>query len=227
MHEHEHQGLARTTGTRRPGAISRLVTMLIALLTLLAVAAPAIAQGSTSARDQSEMPTSGGMRPGPVGLNPPTAPKKGVQPVAIKIEKAEVDAEVEVTEIVGGAMQDPSGPFVVAWYKETGKLGENGNIVMSGHLDYWDAPEAVFFHLGELEEGDLIEVTGADKAVYRYEVEWVEYFSIDDLNGKKIGKIVGKTPRESVTLITCGGPFDIEAGQYLERMVVRASRVVT
>src|SRR5215211_9044752 len=69
--------------------------------------------------ERGEMPTTGGQRPGPIGFNPQGATVAGYQPVSITIEKAAVDAVIEVREIVDGLMQDPTGPWVVSWYKET------------------------------------------------------------------------------------------------------------
>ena len=40
-----------------------------------------------------------------------------------------------------------------------------------------------------------------------------------------IGEIVGDTPTEVVTLITCGGTFDPRVGEYNNRIVVRAQRI--
>jgi LPXTG-site transpeptidase (sortase) family protein len=147
-----------------------------------------------------------------------------VTPIAIKIAKAQVDAEVEQQEIIDGVMQDPSGPFVVAWYRGTGRLGEDDNVVMSGHLDYWDVGQAVFYYVGELAEGDEIEVTGEDDVVYTYTVDWVKNYTVADLDEAGVQEIVGSTDTEVLTLITCGGPFDTDLGQYLERIVIRASR---
>jgi LPXTG-site transpeptidase (sortase) family protein len=213
------------TPGRRGTAAGRIMAGLIALVMMLALAAPAIALEPVSSSAQGEMPTTGGLRPGPVGLKPKPPATTGVRPVAIQIPQAKVDSEVEVTEIVDGVMQNPSGPFVVAWYKETGKLGENNaNVVMAGHLDYWDVPQAVFYHLGDLKKGDKIEITGANKEQYDYKVDWVRNYKTAELTSKAIAEIVGQTDGETLTLITCGGPFDFQNGVYLERMVVRATR---
>ncbi|MGH2533267.1 MAG: class F sortase [Thermomicrobiales bacterium] len=213
-------------GHRRSAPASRFAAWLFAATLLLALAAPAIAAAPVSQSEGAgEMPTTGGLRPGPLGFDPPPLRNPGVRPIAITIEQAQVDAEIEVTEIVQGVMQNPSGPFVVAWYKETAQLGEFGNVVLAGHLDYWDVGEAVFYYLGDLEENDLIELTGVDDEVYQYEVEWVENFEVAQLDPTQIEEIVGNTDGEHVTLITCGGPFNVNTGEYLERMVVRAVRV--
>jgi LPXTG-site transpeptidase (sortase) family protein len=173
---------------------------------------------------RGDMPTTGGMRPGPVGLNPPQMRRPGVAPIAMKIQKAQVDAQVEPQPIQDGVMLDPTGPFVIAWYEDTGKLGEETNIVFAGHLDYYDVGPAVFYDLYQLVEGDPIEIIGEGEEVFTYLVEWGRNFTVDELDADSIQSIVGKTDTESATLITCGGTFDYTVGQYLERYVVRAKR---
>jgi LPXTG-site transpeptidase (sortase) family protein len=208
---------------RRFGA-SAMFVGLIALMLLAAggqaFSARAEPIGATS---NGDMPTTGGLRPGPVGQNPPTLRKKGVRPVAIKIEKAQVDSEVESVNIVNGVMENPSTPYIVAWYRGTGMLGEDNNIVMSGHLDWYDVPIGVFYYLGDLNKGDKIEVTGADGNTYNFSVDWVKNYDVASLDQSKIDEIVGKTDSEELTLITCTGVFDSGQGQYDTRMVVRAS----
>jgi LPXTG-site transpeptidase (sortase) family protein len=213
---------------RRPTAGRSLpLTALLALLIVSSLAMPFAANAKPvgSSDKQGELPTSGGGRPGPIGAAPEPYRLHGVIPIAIKIAKAQVDAQVETQEIVDGVMQNPSGPFVVSWYRETGRPGEADNIVMAGHLDYWDVGQAVFFHLGDLKKGDQIQITGEDKQVYNYKVDWVKSYETADLDAKQIRKIVGTTDTEVLTLITCSGAFDYNAGHYLSRMVVRASRV--
>ncbi|HEY8448394.1 MAG TPA: class F sortase [Thermomicrobiales bacterium] len=198
----------------------------LALLLLVLCAAPLVsAQERVTPSELGEPPTTGTLRPGPIGLDPRPFRVIGVRPVAIRIEKANVDAPVEEQEIIDGVMQDPSGPFVVSWYKETGRLGEQHNIVMAGHLDYWDVGAAVFYEVWKLEEGDVIEVVGEDDKTYRYAVEWVKSYKVAELGAKAVQEIVGRTSEEKLTLITCGGPFDYERGEYLERIVVRAERI--
>ncbi len=211
--------------SRRLGIVrSRGWLMLLALLITSSVALPlsATANAPVDSKEKGEMPTTGGLRPGPLGLEPEPYRIRGVQPVAIRIEDARVDAQVEVQEIVDGVMLNPSGPFVVSWYRETGHLGDKDNIVMAGHLDYWDVGEAVFYYLGDLEEGDIIEVTGADDHVYKYRVDWVRNYAVADLDAKEVKKIVGQTKDEQLTLITCGGPFLPEFGSYRDNVVVVA-----
>jgi LPXTG-site transpeptidase (sortase) family protein len=170
-----------------------------------------------------DVPTSGGARPGPGTQIAPSAPAAtGAVPVAISIPNAQVDAAVEEREIVDGVMQDPTGPWVVSWYKETPMLGAPGNTVMAGHVDYWDVGPSVFYNVGDLKEGDLITITGDNGKIYTYKVSWVKLYNADDA---PIQEIVGPTDKRALTLITCGGEFDYTNGVYLQRTVVRANYV--
>ena len=175
---------------------------------------------------QDEIPTTGARRPGPiVAVASGSGVRRDVTPVAIQIAKAGVDAPIETGAIIDGMMQDPTGPWVVAWYDDLAALDEGGNAVMAGHVDYWDTGPAVFYNLVELAPGDEIAVTGAGGAVYTYAVEWSRMYELAELISAAIQEIVGDTGQESLTLITCGGVFDPATGEYLERMVVRAVRV--
>jgi hypothetical protein len=201
----------------------RLMPLLAALLLISLMSGGAVlSQDKIVSSTLGEVPTTGGARPGPAGYVPdPVQYRTGALPVAIEIADAFVNAQVETTEIVDGVMLDPSGPWVVAWYQESSRLGEIGNILMAGHLDYWDVGPAVLYNINNLDEGDLISVTGEDGEIYTYSVVWRENF---DAANAPIQDIVGPTETESLTLITCGGPFDYANGVYLQRTVVRAER---
>ena len=119
-----------------------------------AFAAAAVLAASATRREalaQDEIPTTGVRRPGPiVAVASGSGVRRGVTPVAIQIAKAGVDAPIETGAIIDGMMQDPTGPWVVAWYDDLAALGEGGNAVMAGHVDYWDTGPAVFYNLVEL-----------------------------------------------------------------------------
>jgi len=175
-----------------------------------------------------DVPTTGGLRPGPIG---PTAPlvarREGVLPVAIRIEKAGVDAAVEYLNVVDGVMQNPSGPWVVGWYQELGKPGGTGNAVMAGHIDYYSVGPAVFYSLSGLTQGDAMEVTGEEGSIFTYAVEWLANYTVAELDVATIQDIVGETDGEHLTLITCGGTFNVDTGEYDQRMAVRGTLVTS
>lgn len=169
--------------------------------------------------------TSSGVQAGPLGLNPAVDP--GQVPVTIRIPQADVDAEIERTKIVDGQMLDPSGPWIVAWYEGTGLAGERGNSVMSGHVDYWDVGAAVFRDVAKLPEGAEMNVIGVDGAIYTYALEYIERIEVASLTQDKLNQIVGRTDYAALTLITCGGEFDYDAGAYYERDILRGRLVRT
>jgi sortase (surface protein transpeptidase) len=171
-----------------------------------------------------EMPTSGAARPGPSAWVSTTAVASGpgIRPIAIRIPSIQVDSEIERRPISNGQMLDPTGPFVVAWYGSTGRLGVPGNVVLAGHVDYAGVGPAVFARVGELGEGARIELTGEDVHIYRYGVTWSKLY---DEATAPVEEIIGETPNESVTLITCGGEFDPSSQRYFQRLIVRAERL--
>lgn len=70
----------------------------------------------------------------------PVACARGAVPVHIAIPVIGVYAEIEYLEIIGGEMQQPPGADDVAWYKESARLGERGNVLLAGHLNFWGVP---------------------------------------------------------------------------------------
>jgi len=201
---------------------TRVVALLLMLSVIGGLAGSAAAQNETDVR-YGEVPTTGAMRPGPTGLLPSALTVPGAIPVTISIPAASVDnAPVEQSEIIDGVMQNPTGPWVVSWYQETGRLGETDNVVLAGHLDYWDVGQAIFYYIGNLKSGDEITAVGDDGKTYVYVVEWVKNYTVDTLTSDQVQEIVGPTTTPAMTLITCGGPFDYAKGEYLERMIVRA-----
>ena len=229
------KGETRLTGMARAIGLLVAVALLLGLLLPLMTAA---AQETDADEDVattealSEVPSTGARRPGPVILAatsvaaPTPEHVEGVAPIALQVDSVGVDAPIELGDVVDGIMQDPSGPWVVSWYEPLGKIGEGGNIVMAGHVDYWNVGPAVFWDVRYLPEGDLITVVGEDGKNYEYAVQWTQSYMADQLTPEVIQKdIVGDTDQETLTLITCGGDFNPDTGEYNQRWVVRANLI--
>jgi hypothetical protein len=173
-----------------------------------------------------DVPPPGHLRVGPFGFGPaPVIRPVGVPPLAMRIDKVGIDAQIEYLQIDQGVMQNPTGPWIVGWYEQTGGLGQFANLLFAGHVDYWNVGPAVFWDLKLLEPGDPIVVVGEDGLEFTYAVTWSQNYAVASLTAEAIGDIVGPTKRESVTLITCGGTFDYSTGEYDNRFVVRAERI--
>src|SRR5215217_6101895 len=225
--------------TRMTG-IARIIGLLIVFVLLLSLLLPIVGAAAQEADDDqsttealSEVPTTGARRPGPVILAasrvaaPEQAPPaEGVAPVELQIDSVGVDAPIELGAVTDGAMQDPSGPWVVSWYDQLGKIGEGGNVVMAGHVDYWNVGPAVFWDVRDLPAGDVIRVVGEDGKNYEYAVQWTQPYMAEELTPEVIqNDIVGDTGEETLTLITCGGEFNPDTGEYNQRWVVRANLI--
>jgi sortase (surface protein transpeptidase) len=167
----------------------------------------------------------GDLKAGPLGLN--QSPSTGQLPVQMQIPDAEVDAEVEVRTVVDGAMQDPTGPWVISWYDTSKYAGAMGNSIYSGHVDYWGVGPSVLRNAANLGEGAEITVVGQDGTRYIYAVEYIERVTVADLTPEDMEEIVGDTDYAALTIITCGGEFDYDAGEYRERDIIRAKLVST
>ena len=186
------------------------------------VATPAAGIGSIRPTGVGDVPSTGASRPGPANIVQERIIVEPVAPVGLAVEAAGIDAGIEALRVVDGVMQDPTGPWVVAWYENLGAIGRTGNVVMAGHIDYWNVGPAVFYNLSTLEPGDEVVLSGDDGKTYPFAVEWVRQY---DSASMPLDEVTGPTDMQSVTLITCGGAFDYASGLYLQRTVVRANRI--
>jgi LPXTG-site transpeptidase (sortase) family protein len=203
-------------GVMGAGVISLLAAVTLFVLTLTG-------QLGTDGYSGPDTPTAFGsdflLTPRPTPTIPIPTPSEA--PIAtIAILKYDITAPVVIRGVdAAGVMQTPDGPTDVAWYDFTSKPGYGSNAVFSGHVDYINYGPAVFWHLKDLVEGDIIEVRLQDGTVYAYRVKSVENVAAATAD---VGAIVGDTPVEIITLITCGGSWN--GHEYDSRTIVRAER---
>lgn len=201
----------------------------MASLAAFAAAAPRVAaQDQLTTWGLSQVPSTGSRRPGPISIGAvgQAVGPRGQAPAAIVIPKAGVEAPVERVEIVDGVMQNPSGPWVVSWYHDLSMLGRSDNVVMAGHVDYWDVGPAVFWNLSQLVPGDPIEVFSEREQPYNYAVAWMKNYVVADMTAADLDEMLGDAGGEALTLITCTiGSWDPVAQEYRERTALRALAV--
>jgi sortase A len=157
------------------------------------------------------------------GVPAAAANADALPPARILLPKLGVDAPIVLLGVLpGGAMDAPSTPLDVAWYTFSAKPGQPGNVVMSGHVDFVNYGPAVFARLDEMRLGDEVAVQLENGAILKYLVQSVdEYVEAE----APVQQIVGPTPNEAITLITCSGSFDARSRTYDKRLVVRAARI--
>ncbi|MCA9833556.1 MAG: SH3 domain-containing protein [Thermomicrobiales bacterium] len=198
---------------------------------IAALASGMVAAGGmrlVAADSASQLPAAAdtGILAGPVGPSDAMQTLASERPVAMIIADADVDAEVEINHIVDGQMLDPTGAWVVAWYEGTGMLHEKRrNMLFSGHVDYWGVGPSVFRNLANVPEGSIIQLLGEKGGEASYAVEFVERVTLAEMTAEKMQQITAPTSFEALTIITCGGEFNYDVGEYLQRDVIRARLV--
>ena len=140
--------------------------------------------------------------------------------VGLTVERAGIDAGIETLRIVDGVMQDPTGPWVVAWYENLGSLGRDDNVVIAGHIDYWNVGPAVFYNMRRpaARRPDRRRRRGRSKTT-----RTPSNGCSNSTPAIPLEEMAGPTDEQALTLITCGGAFDYANGQYFQRTVVRAA----
>lgn len=120
----------------------------------------------------------------------------------------------------GGEMVVPPGARQVAWLDQGGVPGRTNNLVLAGHISWWRVPGA-FKHIGSMRPGDRVDLTlGGKRMIFR--VTWACSFIRTSPDAPRV---MGYTTVPSVTLITCGGGWDANAGTHTNRIAVRAELV--
>jgi Sortase domain len=158
---------------------------------------------------------------GPSGAKGPSVGRSA--PVSVDIPAIGVHSELLRLGLnADGSIQVPSlttSADEAAWYRYSPTPGQIGASVIEGHVDSYRGP-AVFFRLGALRPGDVIDVTLADGVTAIFRVTGVRDF----VKAKFPARIVyGPTDYAALRLITCGGTFDPATGHYLSSTVVFAS----
>lgn len=149
------------------------------------------------------------------------------RPVRIEIPKIHVrSALVRLGLQRDGSLQTPADWDTAGWYSGGTSPGEIDPIpaVIAGHVDSRSGP-AVFYHLRELERGDLVVVRRSDGVVARFTVDGSKSYPKDDFPDSAVyGPVEGETETAQLRLITCTGTFDRATRRYRDDLVVFAHR---
>ncbi|HEV7666092.1 MAG TPA: sortase [Chloroflexota bacterium] len=105
-----------------------------------------------------------------------------------------------------------TAPFAVGQHKGLAGPGQNGNMILSGHIS---SPNegSIFHHLPDLQVGQGV-IVGTDERQYLYRVVDVKTVTPDQI------EVLDQTPDPTATLITC-----VPDGIYSHRLVVTARLV--
>ncbi len=207
----------RTRGSFR----ARVAGVVGVLLVMGGTAAVIVAVSAQEHAPQPSLFAAGAIGPSAAEARGPSVQRS--LPVSIDIPAIGVDSKLLHLGLNSdGTIQVPSlyaTPGEAAWYKFSATPGQIGASVIEGHVDTYQGP-AVFFRLGGLRPGDLVEVRLADGITAVFRITGVRQY----LKSKFPAKTIYAPIRyAALRLITCGGVFDHATGHYLSSTVVFAS----
>ncbi|WP_433512728.1 class F sortase [Nonomuraea sp. CA-143628] len=143
-----------------------------------------------------------------------------VVPESIDIPSIEVEAPLMKLGLSkDGEVELPpyEKPKMAGWYTGSAVPGDKGASVIIGHVDTKTAP-AVFFKLRQVRKGEIVKVERSDGKVVKYKVDSVEQVSKEHFPAKRV------YIEDGLKLVTCGGKFDYAKGEYVDNIIVYASR---
>lgn len=122
-----------------------------------------------------------------------------------------------------GEFDVPPSVDRVGWYRfGPGLDAAAGSVVIAGHVDSAEQGPGAFFRLPELSPGDVVEVSDGEDTTYEFEVVGREVYAKDEV---PLERFFARDGAPRLTLITCGGAFDPDAGSYQDNVVVTAAPV--
>ncbi|MFF4620041.1 class F sortase [Nonomuraea jabiensis] len=149
-----------------------------------------------------------------------TTSTASIVPKSIDIPSIDVDAPLMKLGLSkDGEVELPpyEKPKVAGWYSGSAVPGEKGASVIIGHVDTKTAP-AVFYKLRQLRKGETVKVERSDGKVVSFKVDHIEQVHKDSFPTRRVYL------EDGLKLVTCGGKFDYAKGEYLDNIIVYASR---
>lgn len=221
----------------RPAGRSSSRTWLVLALVLVVVATVALVIGITG---QQSAPQPAAARSAPAETSRPASPTDSIpaggSAASVAPEAADVPAPVSVSIPAIGVTSDlmrlglnddgtvevpPLEPDDVAgWYDRGPAPGAIGPAAILGHVDSAEHGPGIFFELGALTAGDVVEVAREDGSVAEFTVDRVETHPKDEF---PTIDVYGNTDDAQLRLITCGGIFDQAARSYEDNVIVWAT----
>lgn len=202
----------------RPGSRSRAMTTVVALLATAVVGAGCSSESGAAAPAASATASSS-VAP-PVAAEPVRMTRSA--PVRVRIPAIGVDSELMDLGLQDdGTLEVPPAAFPAGWYTGSPTPGELGPSIIAGHVR-WNGDPGVFSALRDLEPDDAITVVREDGRAAVFRVTRVGHYSKPEF---PTALVYGDIDHAGLRLITCGGPFDPQAGNYPDNVVVFAELV--
>ncbi len=139
-------------------------------------------------------------------------------PRRVRIEAIGLDAPIVPVGVANGTTQVPSDVDDVGWYRFGPTPGGPGSSVLLSHVDSKSQGHGAFFHLRELVPGDVISVEFDGGKRRSFEVVARRQYLKEHLPDA----VFRRSGRPVLTLVTCGGTFDLSSLHYTDNVVIYA-----
>ncbi len=140
-------------------------------------------------------------------------------PKIFSIEKIGVNARVRRLGVdANNILKAPANIFDVGWYDGSAKPGENGTVVLDGHVS-GPTRHGVFYSIGTLKAGDKVKLERGDGKKFSYTVTGTQVFDNDKVDMAKVmtSSVAGKP---ALNFMTCTGRFNVRTNSFEQRVVV-------
>lgn len=116
----------------------------------------------------------------------------------------------------------PKNIYDVAWYNGSSKPGAGGTAFIDGH-NSGPTQTGVFFYLSRLTIGDIITIERGDGQIFNYKVVESKTLTLDEADAYMPKMLTSpESGRESLSLMTCAGSWDLNRQTGTHRVLVRA-----
>lgn len=122
--------------------------------------------------------------------------------------------------LADGSLMAPSNIYDAGWYKQSALPGQNGAMLIDGHISNWQA-HGVFYGLNQLRAGDAINITRGDGKVFKYQVVKTQVYDADNVNMSSL-LVSANTAKPGLNLISCSGDVIPGTNEFNKRIVVYA-----
>ena len=151
---------------------------------------------------------------------PPAPPPPTPLPVRLRVPGLGIYANVEsVGADAQGNMGVPTSAWDVGWFNLMPRPGDSGDAVMTGHVDWYGVPCAVFCYLTSSWIGMDVYVDRQDGSTVHFVVDGMNYYPATS----PPDWLYTTQGSPQLTLITCAGEF--VGGHYKDRFLVHTHMV--
>ncbi len=142
-------------------------------------------------------------------------------PRILTIDKIGVHAKVRRLGVdAQNKLNAPANIFETGWYDGSAKPGENGTVVLDGHVS-GPTKHGVFYSIGTLKSGDKVKLERGDGKAFTYTVADIKVYDNDSVDMAKV-LTSAKPGKPGLNFMTCSGRFNIRTNQFEKRVVVFA-----